>query len=268
MFDRKSTVSCMIHVADPVPLFNEKFPIIFLWSPKSGCTSLIKWFYFQTGVLEQALNYKKYIDSTGKHYPWVHGYRMEIHQQQKRYKEDLLAYLLNGGKDVYKLVRNPYTRAVSSFFIFLAIPALHETVFPEEVQEGVSFKQYLYRIKTIGLDRKLINYHIAKQYTEHEEYIVRQFIRLENFETEIRAIEKNHQLIHSPISTLVQSFHHKAPNMKLNSKLNYSEVNMPLKKLNGHLPHYQSLYDAECKDLVWELFNDDFVKYGYHKHSI
>lgn len=28
------------------PLFHEDFPLILLWSEKSGCTTLLKWFFY------------------------------------------------------------------------------------------------------------------------------------------------------------------------------------------------------------------------------
>lgn len=89
-----------------LPLYEKEFPIIFFWSPRSGCTTLIKWFFFQNGLLQKAMDYNL----------WVLLYRMEVYEKAENYKTDISMQLLHGKKDIYKLVRNPYKRDVSSFF--------------------------------------------------------------------------------------------------------------------------------------------------------
>jgi hypothetical protein len=51
---------------------------------------------------------------------------------------------------------------------------------------GGSFKQYLYHIKKIGVSRDLINSHIAQQYVEGEEFLIKNYIKLEKFSAEIK----------------------------------------------------------------------------------
>ena len=62
---------------DHVPLYSEEKQLAVLFSPKAGCTFAVKWFYFQTGILEEALAYS----------PWPHDYRLQVLYQQPGYRE-------------------------------------------------------------------------------------------------------------------------------------------------------------------------------------
>lgn len=96
-----------------VPHFNSNFPLILFWSQKSGCTSLAHWFFYQINLFKQAIKYDSFI----------HNYENEIYKNSSDYFIELAAALYTNGKDSYKLVRNPYTRAVSSFFSLIAPPS-------------------------------------------------------------------------------------------------------------------------------------------------
>jgi Sulfotransferase family len=240
------------------PLYKKEFPLIFFWTPKGGCTSLIKWFYFQVGLLQEAMDYN----------PWVHFYRMEVFQKQVGYKAELTKELLNNKKSVYKLVRNPYNRAVSSFFATLKNKAILEQVFPEDIPNGLSFKQFLYRVKKIGVKKGSINAHIAQQYVEGEEIFIQKHLPLEYFVTNIKEIEKEYNLLDSPIQNIIKSSHHMASRLNVKTNQSFSEVKLFVKELHGSLPEYKFFYDEETKALVSELFQEDFEKYGYSQHDL
>lgn len=240
------------------PLYGKVFPIIFFWSPKSGCTSLIKWYFFQIGLLQKALDYN----------PWIHFYRMEVYEKQENYKIEIAEQLLNNKKDIYKLVRNPYKRAVSSFISTLTNENIMNEVAPG-INTGLSFKQFLYKVKDIGISKDLINAHIAQQYIEEEELFIRNYIKLEHFNTAIRAIESKYNLLQSPIENIIQSSHNMSQRMKNIDKKTFAEVKMSLESVyNEPLPQYENFYDHETKDLVRNLFKKDFKKYGYNQTDL
>ncbi len=87
------------------PLHDDRLPFILVFTPKAGCTSLLKWFLFQTGELAQAR----------AHATWLHRYRIGVLQARAGYREALAQKIVRGDTPVIKLVRNPYHRAVSSF---------------------------------------------------------------------------------------------------------------------------------------------------------
>jgi hypothetical protein len=122
---------------------------------------------------------------------WVHKYRLEVYEKQVNYKFNIVEELLGDKKGVYKLVCNSYNRAVSSSITTLTNPNILKQVFPTGIQNGLSFKQFLYQIKNIEAAGGVINTHIAKQNVDEEEVFIRNYVHLAQFETEIRKIEKN-----------------------------------------------------------------------------
>jgi hypothetical protein len=238
-----------------LPLYKKEFPIIFFWSPRSGCTTLIRWFFFQNGLLQKAMDYN----------PWVHSYRMEVFEKGDHYKAGIIDQLLAGKKDTYKLIRNPYRRAVSSFLASIDNDKIMNEIAPN-YHNGFSFKEFLYLIRKIGVSKDRLNSHIAQQYDEGEEVIIKNYVRLENFSTELKAIENKYRLLDSPILSISNSSHHLSG--KMVEKGAFANVKMSLKPYGRTLPTYESFYDIETKDLVRELFKKDFEKYGYNQTNI
>ena len=242
-------------ITPALPLYDVGFPVIFFWSPKSGCTSLIKWYFFQLGLLQKALEYN----------PWVHYYRMDIYEKQENYMQKIKEQLMNGEKDIYKQVRNPYNRAVSSFFALFANQNMMDQVFPMGKPDDLTFKQFLYQVKNMGVERGMIDPHIAQQYVEGEERFIQNYLHLENFATEIRDIEKKYNLLESPIPSIIKSHHHRTLKM---TDMDKQTAQPGTKSLNEISPDYKDYYDNETIDLVKELFKRDFEKYGYNQNHL
>lgn len=252
------------------PLYNEKLPIILFWNEKSGCTSFSKWFFFQIGLLEKAL----------EHNPFIHLYRAQVYCNSTIYLGEMETAILSSKKDIVKLVRNPYTRAVSSFLHILHYGTpnnSHNAKFFQEFTriikmnnfKGISFKQFLYALKKVGCDILSIDGHIAQQYIEGEEHLVKQYIYLEDLEKHIFYIEDYYNLLTSPIDLLVQSPHHKSSLIKNEDSLEkYSEKILSKDIIsNSHLPSYEKFYDEETIDLCTELFKQDLKFYKYKKFN-
>jgi Sulfotransferase family len=239
-------------IAIPLPLFHKDFPIIFFWNPKCGCTSLIKWFYYQLGILEEANKYSQ----------WIHTYRENVYELQPNHILSLRNELLNLKKDTYKVIRNPYKRAVSSYIAALVMPEVMLQIAPY-VKQGLSFRQFLYRLKEIGVKREVINSHVAQQYVDGEELFIQNYIELENLNIELKNIEKKYNLMRSPLSEITQSHHHVAHKMNQNVKESVADINFFSDINSNKLPRYQNFYDAETKKLVFEIYEQDFIMLGY-----
>lgn len=236
------------------PLFAEEFPIIFFWSPKSGCTSLIKWYFYQLGLLEEALTY----------HPWVHYYRMDNFQKSKTYDIAVMRHLVFRQKETIKLVRDPYTRAVSSFLAAVKHPELLEVEYPK-IREGLSFIEFLHKIKRLGVEKGKVNFHIAQQYINDEELYITNYIKLEEFKSEIRKLENLFDLKRAPLDYLVKSHHHITPNVQDGVETPYYNVKLTAASVkNTTLPSYDHFYNKATRQLVTELFKEDFIKYGYN----
>ena len=253
-----------------LPLYHKNFPLVLFWSQKSACTSLTKWFFFQLGLLDQALQYNS----------WVHYYREEVYQRQKDYQANLIHGLLQG-KATIKLVRNPYQRVVSSFLGLARMSFFTKGTRKQEWQEikkylynikkysdegfeeSISFKQYLYYLQGKGTKVSLINAHRAQQYIYDEETYVSDYLYLEDFRESIYNIEQEYGLLDSPQS-IFESQHHRSHLMK--EEGDWAEKLITEETFSReYLPTYDSFYDQETIELVNELFAEDFAVYGYQK---
>ncbi|MCM3197160.1 sulfotransferase family 2 domain-containing protein [Priestia megaterium] len=246
------------------PLYNQAFPLILFWSPKSGCTSLTKWFFFQINLLDEALAYQ----------PFVHVYRDEVYNNNLEHLQCLKKTLSREEKSTIKLVRNPYTRAISSFLHVLNYDTVRGAPFRESLQslcrqnkgQGISFKQFLYAVKKVGTDLHSIDGHVAQQYIDGEERWVNDYVKLENFNRSILELEKNHNLLKSPIDKLSQSEHHHSVLVSEGGEMSecYAEKLMTKEiLLKGNLPSYDKFYDQETLELCRELYIKDFQTYNY-----
>lgn len=247
-----------------VPHVQEDFPLILFWSQKSGCTTLAKWFYDQIGLLDEALAYNE----------WIHFYDQEVYKNKANYRDKLFEIAVSEEKDAFKLVRNPYTRAVSQFMILLTSKSLYWNQEWEKIRsvlygdkdrkKGITFKQFLGYIRD---HQEMADNHFHPQYTEGEENFVQHYIHLENFTTEIKQLESTYQLKNSNIKKLANSSHHMKKSMVLKGDWADRELTNESFIGIGRFPTYESFYDKEAIRLVNDIFQKDFEIYGYERRS-
>ena len=249
------------------------FPLVLLFTPKAGCTSLTKWFLFQVGKLEEATAY----------HHWIHRYRTNVLCRQDGYKQDATRLLRGREKPVVKLVRNPYSRAVSSFLSTLnnahgQSPKswAHELIVAARTRAGkpvgektaLSFLDFLAFVAANGTERRQINGHIARQHAAGEERLGARIMKLEQFAVDIRQLESEYGLAQSPLDLITRSQHHRsasqngatAPVWSADLEITTEQVRQFRK---GGIPSYDTLYDAASRRLVRECFAADFEAYGY-----
>ncbi|CAM4375867.1 sulfotransferase family 2 domain-containing protein [Bacillus albus] len=242
-----------------VPHLNSNFPLILFWSQKIGCTSLSHWFFYQINLFKQAIKYNSFI----------HNFKNEIYKNSWDYFIKLAAALYTNRKDTYKLVRNPYTRAVSSFFSLIAPPYIENPAWNpirnfyygnEFCNKPISFKIFLYYLKEQMIDLEQVDPHLMQQYEPGEEEFVTKYIYLENFSTEIVRLEQTYQLKTSPLHILTKSWHHQKDRAIFRGNFADADITDPL---FPRLPTYDSFYDHEAIQLVQDIFNKDFSTYNY-----
>lgn len=250
-------------LAHKLPYYHKNFPLILFWSQRAGCTSFIKWFFYQIDLLETAIQYN----------PWVHYYEIQVFNKRPSYQMEILQELMKSEKDTIKLVRNPYHRAVSSFTIFIGTPEHVWSHMRQEMRllfnqhnqmtEGFSFSQFLQYLK---LNPQVIyDGHFSPQYIAGEEAYIKQYIYLENFEESIRKLEEKYGLKHSPLEQITQSAHHFQDKMTLQGNFADVRTTDPAFPKFPIFPTFESFYNEETKILVEEIYKMDFEKYSYPK---
>lgn len=226
---------------DEMLILNDKF--IVDWTRKAGCTTITKMVFGAMGILQEALDYDI----------WVHKYRTDkFHEKFGRVTEDMLS----SDKFVkMKFVRNPYTRAVSSYLSAHRSVEVHDYMIDGELID-VSF----YRFLELYKQKKLVNSHWTPQYSEDYEskFEFDEIIKIENLSEEVKRLNKKYNLKFH-IDPYSRHHHEYDEDIdKFVGKTKYSNATN-----SEHVPTYEHFYDDEIKMIIQELYKKDFEKYGY-----
>ncbi len=76
------------------------------WTPKCACTTACKMFFHHLGLLEEALEFHEFI----------HQYRQRVYEPKHQV---LTNYFHDKDMFKFKVVRDPYRRAVSSYVHYM-----------------------------------------------------------------------------------------------------------------------------------------------------
>lgn len=207
---------------------DKKNKIIMGWSAKAGCTISVKMFFEHMGILDEALAFS----------PWVHNYRMSIFYnkfgipqeefQDKQYFK-------------FKVVRNPYHRAVSSFVHYLQMSKLN-----------LSFVDFIEIIKKDNIPNGGGDIHWKKQ---TDKFNYDRIVKLENLESEIKSINSLLNTNFSP--------HHTSPHHHdKESTFNFVGKNK-FTMFDKIIPEYDEFYNDEIRDSIRNLYRQDFLTFGY-----
>lgn len=219
-------------------LINNKY--IIRWTAKSGCTSIIKQWFDEAGILEEALKYNH----------WVHNFRISVFY-------DRFGRVTNNhfkSNDFIKIqyVRNPYDKAVSSYIHAVGHPrlihgknksfydfvkALHEKSIP--INGGGGHWCMQQRDPTLKFD---------------------EVIKIENIKKETQRLNEKYNLNLKDFSS---SHHHeKLSNVKDFFLLKRDETEAWIRKHKG-IPSYKSFYNDEIRRMVYEIYKPDIENYKY-----
>ncbi|MGD2090135.1 MAG: sulfotransferase family 2 domain-containing protein [Candidatus Aminicenantes bacterium] len=243
----------------PRILYDYGQKIVVMWSAKAGCTFLCKWFFAQMNLLDAALYY----------HPWVHLFRQEVYYRSEGYIKNLHG-VLNGDFTVIKIVRNPFARAVSSYFT-----ALYQIVNKEEsiahgkvkkslekffkrplsANETLSFREfvdYLAYIDTLDCD---VHYRQQLHPLEIEAVLTPSYIiKLEDSEDALKRLETQLNLKTTDLNRLKQSPHH-------TKREAHTEFCGDVKfkwTPNFKFPTHLSFYDDDLIRKVADVYKMDF----------
>lgn len=211
---------------------NYKF--IIDWTAKAGCTIICKIFFDYMGELDKALKYS----------PWIHNYRMKYYYA--KYGRVYLYHLLSNNFIKIKFVRNPYSRAVSSF-----IHVMKTHLKKNFNNEDMSFYTFLLNLKK---NRYPSNVHYNLQMIDSEKDIFNHIIKIENLEKEIKNLNRLYNL---NLNYDFTSTHHTIKK-KINTNISYVKYSQILQ-----IPTYSNFYDKKTKDLVDEIYKPDIIRYNY-----
>ncbi len=198
-----------------LPLWRKDFPLVVSFSPKAGCTTVLKWFLQQNNLLEDAYAYSN----------WVHDYREQILYKNDMYKEECLKIFTNNPDAYYiiKVIRNPIDRAVSSYIHYLRWGGItKDWAAVREIdnwkrlnglntQKGLSFNQFLTFIVFANRSDIYLDPHFSFQFDAIQDEKVDIFIPLEKLQNQLSTLEKRFFLKSIDISLISESIHNNKP---------------------------------------------------------
>lgn len=201
------------------PLWHADLPFVVLWSPKSGCTTVVKWFFHQLGLL----------DAAEKHHKWVHEYENKVFKADPGYLPGCCE-ALKAGRPVVKFVRDPAARAYSGYLEFCSprvpqdlgwqklrrLALVHLTGSDStDLECGFSFLQFLDWLEATDLSK--IDGHLRPQFLDYERHLRIEALAIEDAKSHFRALELRFGLkSHTELEARIyESVHHNAKKIDL-----------------------------------------------------
>jgi hypothetical protein len=252
-----------------LPLQQPGFPVAVCWSAKSGCTTVLKWFLAQNGLLDEALAYNE----------WIHAYRQDKLFAAKGYAVQCARLFRHTQRNtlIIRVIRDPASRAVSSFLHLLRNEhdlerwpdATELTRWKVAVglagQQGLSFRQFLLYVAAQQVNRRSIDPHFRPQYDEQQDARVDTYVRLEDLSAGLRAVEDHCRLPHVDVKNLSSSPHHNPATANHGWPTRASEFPADLNILRElGTPPVRAFLDAETRLLIQTVYWKDYEAYGHH----
>ena len=231
-------------------IIDEKSKLIMLWTRKAGCTTSCIMMFKHMGLLEDVLKYSQEI----------HKYRKEVFYKEHGFV-NIDDHLLSKKYFIFKVIRNPYDRATSSY-----LHTIDNT--PKKKLKKMSFEEFLENIKINSgifiVDNEIdhsITSHSCQQYVKDEEKYINKYVRLENGTQDIDEINK---LCNVTLNINIDNYSlHRIQRSETSNK-DYLG-NIPFDELPKIFPtSYKYFYNELTKKLVEEIYYDDIINYKYN----
>ena len=241
-----------------IPLYDANRKIALMWSAKAGCTTAIKWFFNLMGFLDMGLYY----------HPWIHVFRNQVYYKSRNFEKNILD-ILNGEYVLIKVVRNPYTRAVSSYVHAMKHKHEHKRI-PRSLairkpQDSYTFREFVKHLKVSGVES--CEQHHRQQIHPLELMglvEIDHLVKVENFEEDLRKVERELGIPPCDFSKLNTSSHHtKRIHDPLGECVADKRFSIDKKARGVELPAYEMFYTQDIANDVYTVYQKDFEAYNY-----
>lgn len=209
------------------------------WTPKAACTIICKIFFDYMDELEEALKFNE----------WIHRSREKYYKKYGMVTRNLL---LQNNIIKIKFVRNPYSRAVSSYLHVMK----NIRSFNIFNREDMSFYTFLLNLEKqkYSSDTNYNDHYNLQMIDSEKENTFHHIIKVENLEEEIKNLNKRY---HINLNHNFTSNHHIIKN-RIDINISSTKYSQILK-----IPYYNNFYDEKTKNLVDKIYNDDIIRYNY-----
>lgn len=244
----------------PPPILDSRNKLILIWSAKSGCTFAIKWMFAHMGLLEEVL----------EHHRWIHKFRGEKLYTSEAHKASVDDFIsCPDSYRVIRIVRDPFKRAVSSY-VHAARCGYEDAKIATFVgrviskSSGYSFREFVSYLETIDLSA--CDPHHRLQHHPCERFLTpgsRFVIDLDQSMEALPKLERLLGLRQTDLHQFRESRHHTRAALQGNAEFSGDTPFNHLDKARSLLPDYRRFYDGDLELRVYNLYADDFLKYGF-----
>ncbi len=242
-----------------LPLVDPKFRFMLFFSAKVGSTFITKWFFEQTGKLEEALEYSD----------WIHHYRIKVYYKSLQYKQNLKTALSRQIKMI-KLVRCPYQRTVSSYFHCLRHDYFYTELSnilgtPFNKDHIFTFEEFVNYLNTLDISK--CNPHFRLQTWRHENNNRMKFyliIKIENSIDGFKKLESDLSLKKTDLLRHIVSKH----DIEKKSGTRECCGDKRIIDLRKPVNQYGDFYNQSTIKLVSKIYNTDFETYRYPRELV
>jgi hypothetical protein len=236
-------------------IVSEAHNILFGITPKAGCTMATKIFFNHIGRLDEALSY----------HSWIHRYRQKYIAEHPT----SFAHLRSDSMLKLKFIRNPYTRAVSSYIHAMKHPYEKERIesfFDIGDFRAISFLQFIEYLESLPI--AYCNGHHALQWVPGEGQLFKYdfLVRIEHLEEDLKVAADKGGVTLKIEDALLSSSHH----LKKNTSTEFVGRTPFLDLSSGHeklteIPSYGAFYDDETRQRIEKVYQRDFRVYPYDR---
>jgi hypothetical protein len=255
------------------PLYDPSFPYILMWSQKAGCTTVVKWFFAQLGLLEEAQAHSR----------WIHDYEGQIFKRRPGYRRQLAAAMRSGDHTVVKVVRDPMIRAPSGFLVLAERGAVishrwHWTqshwervdawlaARGKDPAEGLSFIDHLAMVEEAEAEAAhSINPHLSPQYVSGEDDVIDRIVPIERFAEWTAEVSAEPGVKRIDMTTIADSSHHHRTSAERTDALGERPETIPIPRgaySDGLFPSSRAFVNARTIPLIKAAYGIDFDAYG------
>ncbi|WP_420393759.1 hypothetical protein [Acuticoccus sp.] len=255
------------------PLYDPSFPYILFWSQKSGCTTVVKWFFAQLGLLEEAM----------AHSSWVHDYEGAVFKKRRFYRRHVAEALEAGTHKVVKVVRDPMARAPSAFLVLAERGAVaprrrhwtqqHWALVEDwlrtqgkSAEPGLTFLDHLAMVKEFEARApQSINQHLSPQYVAGEERYVERVVPIERFAAWTEEVAQEDGVAPVDMSAIADSRHHHQVTERRTKAFADGAETIPVPRgafANGRFPASTIFVNDRSRPVIRDVYHVDFAAYG------
>ncbi|MEM0909140.1 MAG: hypothetical protein AAGJ94_17370 [Pseudomonadota bacterium] len=254
------------------PLYHPDFPYIFFWSQKSGCTTVVKWFFAQLGLLDEALAFSS----------WVHRYENEVFKAKPGYRQSVHKALTSNDYQAVKVVRDPWRRAPSAFLVLGERGAIGPrphwvknhwdkvdawlTAAGKDPAQGLSFLDHLAMIDAAEREERFtINPHLSQQFVDGETAFLSEVVPIERFQawTEARQGQPGVKVV--DFAAISESRHHHKVDEAVTAALGPTPEATPIVRgafAQGRFPDGRAFINPRTVEAIKATYAADFQAYG------